>query len=457
VKSEVDPGAVDRSRNAALRKLPSVEDLARSAEGNSTHVAVRAARAVIAEAREGILAGRSVTADLEAEVRARAAKTFHSSYRRVINATGVIVHTNLGRAPLAAAARDAVEHAASGYSNLELDLEVGGRGSRQAHVQELAAELTGAEAALVVNNGAAAVLLASAALAGGRELIVSRGQLIEIGGSFRIPEIVSASGAALVEVGTTNRTRVDDYANAISSATGAILRAHPSNFRSLGFVEDVSVEDLCNLGVAVVDDLGSGLLVEDVAAADDEPTVRRSVLSGAAVVCFSGDKLLGGPQSGLMVGQADAIASCRAHPIARAVRIDKLSLSGLEATLRLYLDPTRALAEIPVLRMLEAAPEELLARAEALRSGIAADGYGAQIVEASAKVGGGALPLLELAGPVCAVDPSPVGLDRLVRRLRRAPTPVIGTARDGKLNLDPRTLENSEVGTVVAAVGAAFG
>jgi L-seryl-tRNA(Ser) seleniumtransferase len=335
--------------------------------------------------------------------------------RRVLNATGVIVHTNLGRAPLATAAREAVAEAAEGYSNLEYDLEAGERGSRQAHVEGLLAELTGAEAALAVNNCAAAVLLAAAALAAGRELVVSRGQLVEIGGSFRVPDVVAQSGARLVEVGTTNRTRLADYERAIGPQTGAVLRAHPSNFRSVGFVEEVEVEELCELGAPVIDDVGSGALAERLPELDGEPPVRRSVAAGAAVVCFSGDKLLGGPQAGLLVGKADAIERCRSHPLARAVRIDKLSLAGLEATLRIYRDPAAALTEIPVLRMLVAGADELARRARAMAELIP----GAQVIEAQAKVGGGALPLLELAGPVCAVDPAPLGLDELAAR--RAP------------------------------------
>ena len=255
----------------------------------------------------------------------------------MLNATGVIVHTNLGRAPLAAAAREAVARAAEGYSTLEWDPATGARGSRHDHVAGLLCELTGAEAALAVNNCAAAVLLAAAALAGPeREIVVSRGQLVEIGGGFRVPDVIAQAGARLVEVGTTNRTRRADYERAIGPATGAILRAHPSNFRQLGFVQEVEIEELCELGVPVIDDVGSGNLADDLPALADEPPVRRSVAAGAALVCFSGDKLLGGPQAGLMVGTRDAVAAARAHPLARALRLDKLSLAALEATLRLY-------------------------------------------------------------------------------------------------------------------------
>jgi L-seryl-tRNA(Ser) seleniumtransferase len=372
--------------------------------------------------------------------------------RRVLNATGVIVHTNLGRAPLADEAVAAAAEAGRGYSNLEYDLDEGRRGSRQDHVEQLLRELTGGEAALVVNNCAAAVLLSAAALAGGRELVVSRGQLVEIGDSFRIPEVVAQSGARLVEVGTTNRTRLADYERALGPETGAILRAHPSNFRTLGFVEEVPVEELCGLGAPVIDDVGSGALAEGVPELADEPPVRRSVAAGCAVVCFSGDKLLGGPQAGLMAGTREAIECCRSHPLARAVRIDKLSLAALEATLRLYHDPASAVHAVPVLRMLVAGPDELRRGAEQMSAAIPAS----RVIEASAKVGGGALPLLELEGPVCAVDPAPLTLDELSRRLRAGDPPVIGRAREGWLLLDPRTLADGEAEAVAATVAAAL-
>jgi len=374
----------------------------------------------------------------------------------VLNATGVIVHTNLGRAPLADSAVEAAAAAGRGYSNLEYDLEAGERGSRQVHVEALLRELTGAEAAIVVNNCAAAVLLAAAALAAGRDLVVSRGQLVEIGGSFRVPDVVAQSGARLVEVGTTNRTRLGDYERALGPDTGAILRAHQSNFRTVGFVEEVEIEELCGLGVPVIDDVGSGALAERVPELSDEPPVRRSVAAGCAVVCFSGDKLLGGPQAGLMVGTRDAIERCRKHPLARALRIDKLSLGALEATLKLYRDPAGALREIPVLRMLTAGEAELRARAELICGGLTAQGVDAQVITASAKVGGGALPLLELSGPVCAVDPGAAGLDELARRLREAETPIVGRARQGWLLLDPRTLDDEEASAVVSGVLAAL-
>jgi L-seryl-tRNA(Ser) seleniumtransferase len=430
---------------SSLRDLPAVDALAAQVDAPRA-VAVAAARAVLAERRAELLGGADDDADLAARARAWAADAARPRLRRVINATGVIVHTNLGRAPLAQAAREAVARAALGYSNLELDLEGGGRGSRHEHVEGLLRELTGAEAAIAVNNCAGATLLAAAALAGpGRDVIVSRGQLVEIGGGFRVPDVIAQAGARLVEVGTTNRTRRADYERAIGERTDAILRAHPSNFRQLGFVQEVEIEELCELGVPVIDDVGSGVLADDIAVLREEPAVRRSVRAGAALVCFSGDKLLGGPQAGLMVGRADAVAAARAHPLARALRLDKLGLAALEATLRLYLDPGLARREIPVLAMLTADEATLRERAERL-----AAATGGEIVEAVARVGGGALPLLELPGPAVALpDPS---ADDLAARLRAADPPVIGRIEDGRLLLDPRTLADDEIDLVAAAL-----
>jgi L-seryl-tRNA(Ser) seleniumtransferase len=418
-----------------LRALPSVDRLATAV-----------ARAELAARREAIRAGGPTPG--EDELVAGAQERLRPSLRRVLNATGVVVHTNLGRAPLSQSARAAVARVAAGYSNLELDLASGRRGSRADHVAALLCELTGAEAAIAVNNCAAAVLLAVAALAGpGREVVVSRGQLIEIGGAFRVPEVVAQAGARLVEVGTTNRTRLDDYRAALGDETAAILRAHPSNFRTLGFVEEVDIEALCGLGVPVIDDVGSGVLVDDLPLLDGEPRVRRSVRAGAAVVAFSGDKLLGGPQAGLLVGRTEAIAACARHPLARAVRIDKLSLAALEATLQLYRDPALARREIPVLAMLDADPGALDARAARL-----AQATGGEVVEAVARVGGGALPLLELPGPAVALHGEPV---ELAAALRAGDPPLIGRIHAGRLLLDPRTLGDDEVDAAAAAVAAA--
>src|SRR6185312_9994004 len=331
------------------------------------------------------------------------------------------------------AARAAVQRVAAGYSNLEYDTATGERGARRDHVETLLCELTGAEAALAVNNCAAAVTLAAAALAGdGRELIVSRGQLIEIGGSFRIPEVVAQAGARLVEVGTTNRTRASDYEDAIRPETGAILRAHPSNFRTLGFVEEVEIEELCALPAPVIDDVGSGVLADELELLADEPPVRRSVRAGAALVCFSGDKLLGGPQAGLIVGRAEAVERAARHPLARALRIEKLSLAALESTLALYRDPELAAREVPALAMLLTGREELEARAREI-----AEATGGEVVEVSSRVGGGALPLTDLAGPAVSVDPGTSGADAAAASLRAHDPPIVVLIRDGRLLVDP--------------------
>jgi L-seryl-tRNA(Ser) seleniumtransferase len=437
-----------------LRELPAVHELAATLAAPHA-LAVNVARRAIDEQRELLRRG-STGVNLSERARELLDELDQPSLRRVINATGVIIHTNLGRAPLAASARAAVTAAAEGYSNLELELERGERGSRHIHVEALVHELTGAEAAIVVNNGAAAVLLAVAALADpGREVIVSRGQLVEIGGGFRIPEVVEQSGARLVEVGTTNRTRLRDYVRALERSgdqLGAILRVHQSNFRAVGFVEEVEIEALCGLGAPVIDDVGSGVLAE-IPALAEEPSIKRSVAAGASLVCCSGDKLLGGPQAGLLVGNAEAVALARGHPLARAVRIDKLSLAALEATLRLYRDPTGARREIPVLAMLECSERELGEKARRLCELI---GEGdAEIVRAVAKVGGGALPLLELEGPAVALRGRTPPVD-IARALRAANPPVIGRIHDGRVLLDPRTLQEDELEPAAAGARAAL-
>ncbi len=420
-----------------LRDLPSVDELARAV---SDPLAVDAARAVLAQAREEIKAGYQ-PGDLADRMQVEIASLREPRLRRAINATGVIVHTNLGRAPLADAALERVREVGRGYSNLEYDVTAGARGSRQDHVAGALRQLTGAEAALVVNNNAAAVLLALAALAEGREVVVSRGELIEIGDGFRIPDVLARSGARLVEVGTTNRTRAADYEAAVGPETALLLRVHQSNFRVVGFAELPSVDELSRVatrhGVPLVDDLGSGVLV----AVPDEPTVRESLDAGADLVCFSGDKLLGGPQAGIVVGRAELVERLRRHPLQRALRADKLTLAALEGTLGLYLEPQRAMQEVPVLRMLVEPAASVRARAERLARLV--DG---SVEETVGRVGGGALPLTELPSFACAVEESLAG------PLRAGKPPVIGVVRDGRLLLDCRTLGDTEVDEVAEAV-----
>jgi L-seryl-tRNA(Ser) seleniumtransferase len=420
-----------------LRDLPSVDELAR---GVDDPLAVTAARTVLELAREEIRAGAD-PGDLRARVEEAVAAARRPSLRRVLNATGVLVHTNLGRAPLAPAALERVAAVGSGYSNLEYDLSDGGRGSRQDHLAPLLRRLTGAEGALVVNNNAAAVLLALAALGEGREVLVSRGELIEIGDGFRIPEVLARSGARLVEVGTTNRTRAADYEHAIGPDTALLLRVHQSNFRVVGFSEQPRVAELAAVaarhGLPLVDDLGSGALV-DVAG---EPTPAASLAAGADLVCFSGDKLLGGPQAGVVAGRAGLVERLRRHPLQRALRADKLSLAALEGTLALYLDRPH---EIPVLRMLREPADAVRARAERL-----ADAVGGAVEATVARVGGGALPLAELPSFACAVE------EELASALRAGEPPVVAVVRDGHTLLDCRTLTDTEAEEVAAAVAAA--
>jgi L-seryl-tRNA(Ser) seleniumtransferase len=422
-----------------LRDLPSVDELAR---GVDDPLAVEAARAVLARARVEIRKGRE-PGDLPMRLRDELAEARRPSLRRVLNATGVLVHTNLGRAPLAEEALERVSIGGRGYSNLELDLATGTRGSRQDHVAGLLQRLTGAEAALVVNNNAAALLLAVAALAEGREVLASRGELIEIGDGFRIPEVLERSGARLVEVGTTNRTRASDYERAVRDETALLLRVHQSNFRLVGFTERPTLRELADVAhtreLPLLDDLGSGALVE----IGDEPTARVALEQGADLVCFSGDKLLGGPQAGIVLGRSELVERLRRHPLHRALRIDKLSLAALEGTLLLYLDPTRALRDVPMLRMLHEDPSSVRGRAERLAAAL-----GGEVEETVARVGGGALPLAELPSFACALEES------LVEPLRLGDPPVVGIVRDGLLLLDCRTLGDGELDAVIAAVRA---
>jgi L-seryl-tRNA(Ser) seleniumtransferase len=425
-----------------LRDLPSVDRLLAddALAAAPRHLAVAAARAGLERAR-GLIRGGDDPGDVAALARDELERLRAFSLRRVVNATGVIVHTNLGRAPLASSALERVREIGAGYSNLELDLPSGARGSRQDHVSVALGRLTGAEAALVVNNNAAAVLLALAALAEGREVVVSRGELVEIGDGFRIPDVLARSGARMVEVGTTNRTCVADYERAIGPETAALLRVHQSNFRIVGFAAQPSVVELAGVaqrsGLPLVDDLGSGSLLD----VGDEPTAASSLAAGADLVCFSGDKLLGGPQAGIVVGRADLVERLRRHPLQRALRADKLTLAALEGTLAVLSDPERARRELPVLRMLDEPLETVRARAERLAGLV-----GGEVEETVARVGGGALPLAELPSAACAVE------EALAAPLRLGELAVVGIVRDGRLLLDARTLTEAEVDETARAV-----
>jgi L-seryl-tRNA(Ser) seleniumtransferase len=443
--------ARDEQLTASLRALPAVDRLASQLmqqDDGSAHTraeATSAAKAVLVQRRRELLEGACDDPDLVARARER----LRASLRRVLNATGVVIHTNLGRAPLAESAIGALAAAARGYANLELDLQTGRRGARDDHVRGLLCELTGAEDALVLNNCAGAALLAVAALApAGGGVAVSRGQLVEIGGGFRVPEVLQAVGVRLVEVGTTNRTRLADYERAIEKqGAGVILRVHQSNFRTVGFVEEVAISALCELGVPVIDDVGSGALFAEQAQFADEPRVASSLKAGAALVCFSADKLLGGPQAGILVGSSAAIAACRRHPLARALRVGRLALAALEATLSLYRDPERAEREIPVLAMLSVAPDVLIDRAEQL-----ARATGGEVVQAVARVGGGALPLLELEGPAVALRAQGRGAEALAAALRDGDPPLIARLDEDRVLVDPRTLAEDELELAAAVV-----
>ena len=378
------------------------------------------------------------------EAAARLEQRFEPSLRRVINATGVIVHTNLGRAPLADPARARVAEIAAGYTNLEYDLERGARGSRAVHAELLLTRLTGANAAAVVNNNAGATLLMLAALASGREVVISRGELVEIGGGFRVPDVMAQSGAVLREVGTTNRTRAADYAAAIGERTALILRVHPSNFRIDGFTERPSLDELVALGakfaIPVVEDLGSGALAPLVR---DEPLVPDSVRAGADVVCFSGDKLLGGPQAGILVGKRDPIERIRKHPLMRALRVDKLTYAALEATLIEYL-AGRALDTVPVARMLSMRVEEIETRALAVATRLRAAGWQADVIDGRSAIGGGSAPGVELPTKLVAIARDGASADAIEARLRSRRPPVIARIENNRVVLDLRTVDPGE-------------
>jgi L-seryl-tRNA(Ser) seleniumtransferase len=424
-----------------LRDLPSVDRLLADERlvAEPHELAVAAARAVLERARDEIRAGRDPGPLVDA-VLAELDRSRRPRLRRVLNATGVLVHTNLGRAPLAEEALARVAEVGAGYSTLEYDLERGERGSRQDHLAPLLRALTGAEAALVVNNNAAAVLLALAALAEGRDVVVSRGELIEIGDGFRIPDVLARSGARLVEVGTTNRTRAADYERAIGPDTALLLRVHQSNFRVVGFSERPQLAELAEIavrhGLPLVDDLGSGAL----APIGDEPTPAESLRAGADLVSFSGDKLLGGPQAGIVVGRAELVERLRRHPLQRALRADKLTLAALEGTLALSLAEAGR-DRVPVLRMLHEPLERVRARAERLAALV-----GGEVEDTVARVGGGALPLAELPSAACAVE------EELAERLRSGDPPVIALVRDGRTLLDCRTLTDADVDELAALV-----
>ncbi len=451
----------------AFRKLPSVDRLLADPRigaqlaGLPRERVVELARQELAAARAAIAAG-SPAPDYDAlvdRVVRRGLGLLVLSLRRVINATGVIIHTNLGRAPLSRAARAAVEAVAVGYSNLEFDLETGERGHRHTHLEELLCQVTGAEAGFAVNNNASAVLLGLMALAQGREVVVSRGQAVEIGGGFRIPDVLRQSGARLVEVGTTNRTYLRDYEAAIGPDTAAILRVHRSNFRIVGFTAEPELGELADLahrrGIALLDDLGSGCLIDTTRfGLAREPLVQESVAAGVDLVFFSGDKLLGGPQAGIIVGRREPVERLRRHPLARAVRIDKLCLAGLAATLTHYVKG-EALTEIPVWWMISRPADEIRTRAMAWADRLAGLAE-VEVMPTESAVGGGSLPGETLPSFGLAVRPRDGDLVGLARRLRLGTPPVVGRVEADRLLLDPRTVLPEDEQPLIAALQGAL-
>jgi L-seryl-tRNA(Ser) seleniumtransferase len=448
-----------------LRVIPSIEQLRQRAAMRALETRygrgalTDALRAETAGLRDRLASGRiaAVTVDeaideieIGAEARLRAA--MRPSLVRVINATGVIVHTNLGRAPLSAAALARMTEIAGGYANLEYDVARGARGRRDVHAEKLVARLTGAEAAVVVNNNAAATLLLLAALAAGREVIISRGELVEIGGGFRVPDVMAQSGAILREVGTTNRTRVNDYAAALSDRTALILRVHPSNFKVVGFTERPSLEELAALGrrfkIPVAEDLGSGWLGWPVReelpeALRDEPIVSESVAAGVDLVCFSGDKLLGGPQAGIIAGRGELLDIIRRHPLMRALRVDKLTYAALEATLEEHAIG-RGPDAVPVQRMLRMSKEAIGVRADALAAALNASGWSARVIDGMSTVGGGSAPGAELPTRLVEITKDGMSADQIEEHLRSLEPPIIGRIQDDRVVLDLRTVLPAE-------------
>jgi L-seryl-tRNA(Ser) seleniumtransferase len=464
----------ENAQRSIMRKLPAVDRVlsqqpVRELESQVPHsIVLNAVRMTLDDLRARITEGNTPDPDdlsperIATHVRDLALRMSRPSFRRTINATGVILHTGLGRAVLPEAAVSELLDIASGHSNLEIDVETAGRGSRESHYAQLLAELTGAEAAMAVNNNAAAVFLALNTLARGKDVIISRGQLVEIGGSFRLPDIMARAGVRLVEVGTTNRTRITDYEAAITEDTGLILRVHPSNFQIVGYTQEASLEELVGLGrqygIPVVDDVGSGALVDlSRFGLKGDPLVQESVRAGADVVMFSGDKLLGGPQAGLIVGRKDIIDDITANPIARALRIGKLTAAALEATLRLYSAPDTVTEKIPTLRSIARPVADVARSAQKLRRMLLRampDLIRVEIMDGVSEVGGGSLPGQTLPTKLVSISTAKPGLENpmdLARAFRLADPPVFGRVGDDRFLLDLRTVEDSELSAIVNA------
>jgi L-seryl-tRNA(Ser) seleniumtransferase len=459
------------SQRNLLRSIPSVNELLNHPalqevlEQFPRQLVVSTMREEIARLREEIRTQSFPPAvgapgELAARIAAQVAENARFALRKLVNATGIVIHTNLGRAPLSATVLDNVRAVAEGYSNLEYDLYRGERGSRYQHVEKIITDLTGAESALVVNNNAAAVLVALNALARNREVIVSRGELIEIGGSFRLPDVMRQSGCVLKEVGATNRTRIEDYEEAITPETGLLLKAHTSNYRIMGFSESVSLAELVGLGkkydISVMEDLGSGTFVDlSYYGLPEEPTVNHTVAAGADIITFSGDKLLGGPQAGVIVGSKEQLAVIKKNPLLRAVRVDKFTISALEATLREYLDTNQAMQNIPVLQMLSCPKEKVRKKADRLCRRLKKnrkDKYHIKVEPDFSQAGGGSLPQAQIPTFVVAVVPSEFSVAELDRRLRENTPPVIGRVSKERMLFDLRTVFDNEIPIIADAL-----
>ena len=459
-----------------LRLIPSVDDCLlallqdQEFETIPPMVLKKGIRTVLDKQRQKVLNGddvqpKNLTLPVLLDAIQQQIRTLHQPlFQRVINATGVIIHTNLGRSLLPRDTLSQLSDISGNYSNLEFDLTTGKRGSRYSLVEELLCELTGAEAALVVNNNAAAVLIALDTLARKKEVIVSRGQLVEIGGSFRIPDVMARSGAKLIEVGATNRTHLSDYRQAITAETGLLLKVHTSNYRIIGFTSEVKNRELVSLGkeqqLPVMEDLGSGCLVDlSPYGLQKEPTVQEAVASGIDVITFSGDKLLGGPQAGIILGNQNLIERIKKNPMNRAMRIDKFTLSALESILRLYQDPQTVFERIPTLRMISAPLEEVQHRAEQLSEVLYKDistYCTVQVKEVMSRVGGGAMPEQNLVSRAVVLQPLTITLNRLERQLRTLDTPLIGRAENDCLILDMRTVRSDELHLIAKGLGQVF-
>ncbi|SPQ00793.1 selenocysteine synthase [Candidatus Sulfobium mesophilum] len=457
-------------KNRLLSGLPSVDEVLKNPDGQGwlslfqRTIVVQAVREVIASRRKDILEGSATDlspAGITSDIRNKIASLSSFSLLPLINATGIVIHTNLGRAVLSDKVLSHVSAVSGSYSNLEYDLAAGKRGRRHTHTKRLLTDITGAEDALIVNNNAAAVLLCLSTMARGREVIVSRSELVEIGGSFRVPDVMAAGGAVLREVGTTNKTHLYDYENAINDNTALILKVHQSNYKIVGFAEGVPIEDLVSLSrkhqVPVMYDLGSGCLIDlRPYGIHDEPSVSGIVRSGVDIVTFSGDKLLGGPQGGIIVGQKRYVEKIQKNPLARAVRIDKMAIAAFEATLREYSDIENAKKEIPVLNMLLQTPEEIRARAKKIAAALQKEAGNADfaIFRDASKAGGGSLPEVEFPTYAVSIKPAHISVNELELRLRRSTPPVIARIKDDSLTLDARTIRKKDIDDLVRVVAS---